>query len=103
MNINVQNPVSVANVRSLFMEPPISPSLLGDPDPQGTALGLNPSLYGMCVWVCVYGCVCTGVCGCVYLCVCVVGVALNVHLDVTLLMAHPGLALRFFCPMVMTG
>ena len=44
-----------------------------------------------------------GVCGCMYLCVCVVGGALNVHLDVTLLMAHPGLALKFFCPMVMMG
>ena len=103
MNISVQNPASVASVRSLFMEPPTSPSLLGDPDPQGTALSFNPSLSGMCVRVCVYGCVCMCVCGCVYLCVCVVGGALSVHLDVTLLMAHPGLALKFFCPMVMMG
>ena len=41
-------------------------------------------VYG-CVWLCVFVCVC--VCGC--------GGALNVRLDVTLLMAHPGLALNF--------
>lgn len=67
MNSNVQNPGSIASVRSLFMEPPPSPSLLGDHDPQGTALSFNPSLYGVCIYVCV----CMGVCGCVYLCVCV--------------------------------
>ena len=66
VNISVQNPASVASVRSLFMEPPTSPSLLGDPDPQGTALSFNPSLSGMCVRVCVYGCVWL----CVFVCVC---------------------------------
>lgn len=68
MNSNVQNPGSIASVRSLFMEPPLSPSLLGDPDPQGTALSFNPSLYGVCICVCVYGCVWL----CVFVCVCVV-------------------------------
>ena len=72
------------------MEPPPSPSLLGDPDPQGTAFSFNPSLYGVCIWVCVVVCICVCVCGC--------GGALNVHLDITLLMAHPGLALKFSAP-----
>lgn len=44
----------------------------------------------VCVWVCVVVCICVCVCGC--------GGALNVHLDVTLLMAHPGLALKFSAP-----
>ena len=44
----------------------------------------------VCVWVCVGVCICVCVCGC--------GGALNVHLDVTLLMAHPGLALKFSAP-----